>query len=264
MQQNPVSLKRTCLVTGGAKRLGREIALAMAHAGWDVVVHYRHSADAAAQTVSLIQQAGRQAVALPADLDAPGGATTLLANAVDALGPISCLINNASRFEFDRPETITDTSLIAHYNSNVVAPVLLTQALYAHAKTFYQPGGDPVAVAIHLLDQKLANPNPDFFAYTLSKAALQESVRLSAMAMAPVMRVAGISPGLTLPSADQTQAEFEMTHAMTPLGASSRAHEVAEAVVWLADARAVTGTVLLVDGGQHLTAQPRDIMLSIR
>lgn len=264
MQKNPVSLKRTCLVTGGAKRLGREIALAMAHAGWDVVVHYRNSSKDAAQVVSLIQQAGRRAVALEADLDLPDAAQALFAQAIAHLGPISCLVNNASRFEFDRPESTSEASLLAHFKSNLVGPALLTQALYDHAKTFYQPGSDPAAVAIHLLDQKLANPNPDFFAYTLSKAALHESVRLSAMAMAPVMRVAGISPGLTLPSGDQTQAEFEATHAMTPLGASSRASEVAQAVAWLADARAVTGTVILVDGGQHLVAQPRDVMLSIR
>ncbi|MGZ8982105.1 MAG: SDR family oxidoreductase, partial [Burkholderiaceae bacterium] len=115
-------------------------------------------------------------------------------------------------------------------------------------------------VVINLLDQKLANPNPDFLSYTLSKAALQEATTLLAMALAPKVRVVGVAPGLTLLSADQTAAGFERAHARTPLGRSSTPADIAQAVAYLAKAGAVTGTTLLVDGGQHLVASTRDVM----
>jgi NAD(P)-dependent dehydrogenase (short-subunit alcohol dehydrogenase family) len=140
----------------------------------------------------------------------------------------------------------------------------LTQQLHQFLAAGHTKNDNPAGVVIHLLDQKLVNPNPDFFSYTLSKAALLEATRLCAAALAPVLRVVAVAPGITLPSADQTEAEFEKAHAMTPLGASSRPHEIADAVVWLARARAVTGTMLLVDGGQHLSPLPRDVMMMIR
>jgi NAD(P)-dependent dehydrogenase (short-subunit alcohol dehydrogenase family) len=253
-----------CLVTGAGKRLGRIIALAMARSGWDVAVHYHQSRPEALQVAKEIEALGRKSVAIQADLDSEASTHQLFATANQDLGGISCLINSASRFEYDRPDTAGQKSLQQHFQSNLIAPMLLTQLLYQALKPKHQPGQDPLGVVIHLLDQKLANPNPDFFAYTVSKAALAEAMRLSAMAMAPVLRVVGVAPGLTLPSADQTQAEFEKSHAMTPLGASSRPDEVANAVVWLASARAVTGTTLLVDGGQHLAAMPQDVMMMIR
>jgi NAD(P)-dependent dehydrogenase (short-subunit alcohol dehydrogenase family) len=255
---------RTCLVTGAAKRLGRQIALAMAQSGWNVVVHFNQSADQAQGVVAEIQGLGRHAIAIGADLDAEDQVQQLFKAAQAELGPLTCIVNSASRFEFDEAASVSAQGLHAHLQSNLVAPLLLTRLLYAELKDQHRPGQDPLGVVIHLLDQKLFNPNPDFFSYTLSKAALNESVRLCAMAMAPVLRVVGVAPGLTLPSGDQTAAEFEQTHAMTPLGASSRAHEVADAVAWLATARAVTGTTLLVDGGQHLQALPRDVMMLIR
>lgn len=264
MSENLQQPKKACLVTGAADRLGKEIALAMARCGWDVAVHYKTSAEKAKDTVVLIQKTGRKAAAFQADLDDPKAVGHLFKTVSDQFPNLSCVINNASRFEFDRPESITAENIAAHMASNLTAPVLLSQELYQYLKARHKPDSEPSGVVIHLLDQKLANPNPDFYAYTLSKAALQESVRLSAMAFAPVLRVVGISPGITLPSADQTPEEFKRTHSMTPLGASSRPHEVADAVAWVAGARAVTGSVILVDGGQHLVAQPRDVMMMIR
>ena len=275
MSENLREPKKACLVTGAADRLGREIALAMARCGWDVAVHYKTSAEKAKDTVGLIQKTGQKAAAFQADLDDPKAVGHLFKTVSDQFASLSCVINNASRFEFDRPESITAENIAAHMASNLTAPVLLTQELYqylkarreshvASNKTADRSSDEPSGVVIHLLDQKLANPNPDFYAYTLSKAALQESVRLSAMAFAPVLRVVGISPGITLPSADQTPEEFKRTHSMTPLGASSWPHEVADAITWVAGARAVTGSVILVDGGQHLVAQPRDVMMMIR
>jgi NAD(P)-dependent dehydrogenase (short-subunit alcohol dehydrogenase family) len=138
--------------------------------------------------------------------------------------------------------------------SNVAAPVLLAQALHA-ALT-----GNDRGVVINLLDQKLWNPNPDFLSYTLSKAALGEATRLLAMALAPKVRVVGVAPGITLPSGNQSDDGFAAAHARTPLGRSSQPEDVAAAVVFLAKAQAITGTRLLVDGGQHLAGSPRDVM----
>lgn len=264
MQSNPSASSKACIVTGAARRLGREIALGMAHAGWDVVVHYRHSGKEALQTVRDIESLSRRSVALKADLDRPAELEAFFHEAVLFAPDVSCLVNSASRFEFDRPETVTAEAIALHMQSNLIAPVLLTRLLHAHLKSRHSVGADPAGSVIHLLDQKLANPNPDFYAYTLSKSALQEAVRLSAMAFAPVLRVVGLSPGITLPSANQTEKEFSATHVMTPLGASSRPAEIAQAVVYLAQARAVTGTVLVADGGQHLIARPRDVMMSTR
>ena len=255
---------RACLVTGAATRLGRVIALAMAKAGWDIAVHYRSSKQDAVDTVNAIRDLGGQADAFAADLS-DAQAIAPLFDSVRARFPgLSAIVNNASRFSFDRPEATTAAAIHDHMSTNLVAPTLLGQMLYTHLKPEHRPGQDPVGVIIHLLDQKLANPNPDFFAYTLSKSALLEATRLSAMAYAPILRVVGVAPGITLASGDQTAEEFHKTHQMTPLGASSRPEEVADAVVWAAQARAVTGTMLLVDGGQHLMAQPRDVMMMIR
>lgn len=255
---------KACLITGAADRLGRSIALAMADAGWDVIVHYRSSAAKAISLAQELQAKGRKAQVLAADLSDPMQAGALVAQAADLLDGLCCVINNASGFEFDRPEQMNAALASKLFQVNTIAPCLLTQALYQQLQPQHMQGQDPIGVAIHLLDQKLLNPNPDFFSYTLAKAALQEAMRLQAMAFAPVMRVVGIAPGLTLPSGDQTAQEFEKTRTMSPLGATSRPEEVADAVVWLAQARAVTGTTLPVDGGQHLIAQPRDVMMMVR
>ncbi len=261
---DPHRLDRACLVTGAATRLGRVIALAMAKAGWDVAVHYRTSAQEARETVAAIRATGRDAEAFAADLSDAAEIGPLFDAVRSRFPRLSALINNASRFSFDRPEATSAALIQGHMAANLIAPTMLGQMLYTHLLPQHRAGQDPLGVIIHLLDQKLANPNPDFFAYTLSKSALLEATRLSAMAYAPVLRVVGVAPGITLASGDQTPEEFQKTHQMTPLGASSRPEEVADAVVWAAQARAVTGTMLLVDGGQHLMAQPRDVMMMIR
>jgi NAD(P)-dependent dehydrogenase (short-subunit alcohol dehydrogenase family) len=255
---------RACLVTGAATRLGPVIALAKAKAGWDNAVHNRSSASEARDTVAMIQALGRDSEAFAADLSEASAIDTLFDAIRSRFPRLSAVVNNASQFSFDRPESTSAANIQAHMSANLIAPTLLAQKLHAHLAPSHRTGQDPLGVVIHLLDQKLANPNPDFFAYTLSKSALLEATRLSAMAYAPVVRVVGVAPGITLASGDQTPEEFQKTHQMTPLGASSRPEEVADAVVWASQARAVTGTMLLVDGGQHLMAQPRDVMMMIR
>ena len=142
-----------------------------------------------------------------------------------------------------------------HWRTNVAAPVLLAHALHVHCEAV-----DGRACVVNLLDQKLWNPNPDYLSYTLSKAALEAATTLLAQALAPRVRVCGVAPGVTLPSGPMDQAAFERAWRMTPLQRSSSAQDVAHAVRFLLEAPAVTGTTLLVDGGQHLSHQPRDVM----
>jgi NAD(P)-dependent dehydrogenase (short-subunit alcohol dehydrogenase family) len=242
------------LVTGAARRIGREIALALARDGWDIAVHYATSRDEAFAAVQEIEALGRRAIAVNRDLAVDAGVRSLLAECAHDLGDVTCVVNNASLFEYDDAASFSAENLLRSMRSNVAAPVLLAQGLHAALPD------DERGVVINLLDQKLWNPNPDFLSYTLSKAALAEATRLLAMALAPKVRVVGIAPGITLPSGDQTEAGFERAHARTPLGRSSQPDDVAAAVVFLAKAHAITGTTLLVDGGQHLLASPRDIM----
>jgi NAD(P)-dependent dehydrogenase (short-subunit alcohol dehydrogenase family) len=242
------------LVTGAGQRIGRAIALALAQAGWDVALHYRHSAAGAREAAEQIVALGRRSALLDCDLADEGAVRALLARAAAALGPVGCVVNNASLFEFDDAAGFSPALLATHMQINVSAPILLAQALHAATPA----GGE--AVVINLLDQKLYNPNPDFLSYTLSKAALHSATTLLAQALAPRVRVVGVAPGLTMVSGAQSEAEFAAAHKKTPLGRSSTPHDIAAAVCYMATARAVTGTTLVVDGGQHLMPLPRDVM----
>ncbi len=250
---NP-STRKTALVTGAAKRLGREIALGLARDGWDIAVHYRGSEADALATVADITALGRRAVALCCELADEAETRRLVPRAIEHLGSLGCVVNSASLFDYDDAQSFGRAKLDAHMHCNVAAPLLLAQAL--HAAT---PDGEQ-AVVINLLDQKLFNLNPDFLSYTLSKAALHSATSLLATALAPKLRVVGLAPGLTLVSGDQTEAGFEKAHRQTVLGKSSTPADIAQAACYLASARGVTGTTLLVDGGQHLLPMNRDVM----
>lgn len=217
-------------------------------------MHYRASEAEARQVAAEIAALGRRAVALQCDLSDEDAVRALLPRAVAALGPVGCVVNNASLFDYDNAADFTAARLDAHMRANVAAPVLLAQAL--HAAT---PAGAQTVV-INLLDQKLYNLNPDFLSYTLSKAALHTATTMLAQQLAPTVRVVGIAPGITMVSGDQTEAGFAQAHRQTPLGRSSTPEDIADSVVYAATARALTGTTLLVDGGQHLMALPRDVM----
>jgi NAD(P)-dependent dehydrogenase (short-subunit alcohol dehydrogenase family) len=245
---------KVALVTGAGRRIGRAIALGLARAGWDVAVHYRASEAEAQQVAAEIAALGRRAVALQCELADEEAVRALLPRAVAALGAVRCVVNNASLFDYDSAADFSAARLDAHMRANVAAPVLLAQAL--HAAT---PAGSQ-AVVINLLDQKLYNLNPDFLSYTLSKAALHTATTMLAQQLAPTVRVVGIAPGITMVSGDQTEAGFADAHQQTPLGRSSTPEDIADSVVYAASARALTGTTLLVDGGQHLVPLPRDVM----
>ena len=246
------------LVTGAGRRLGREIALALAAGGWQVAVHYRGSADEARQTVADCETlgTGRRFEAVQADLADEQATRALVPQVVAAFGALDAVVNSASLFEHDTAQSFGHASLQAHLLPNTAAPILLAQGLHAHLA-----GRGAEGAVVNLLDQKLWNPNPDFFSYTLSKAALEAATTLLAQALAPQLRVVGVAPGLTLTSHMLSQDRFEQLHKLSPLGRSSTPEDVAAAVRFALENRSITGTTLLVDGGQHLVKFDRDFSL---
>ncbi|MFM6962614.1 MAG: SDR family oxidoreductase [Polynucleobacter victoriensis] len=253
--------QKIALVTGAAKRVGRAIAIGLAKDGWDVAIHYGNSKDAAEQTVKDILATGQRGVALQADLSKEDEANQLIARCVESLGLPTCLVNNASLFQYDVASSFSYAALDRHMLTNVAAPLILSRDLYRlHAKNRAQDAVGPSGVVINLLDQKLANLNPDFLSYTLSKAALHSATTLLAQSFAPNLRVVGVAPGITMVSGDQSEDGFVKAHSMTPLGKSSTPDDIAGAVIYLANSNAVTGTTLYVDGGQHLLSTDRDVM----
>ncbi|MFT5182515.1 MAG: NAD(P)-dependent dehydrogenase (short-subunit alcohol dehydrogenase family), partial [Alphaproteobacteria bacterium] len=236
------------LVTGAARRIGRAIALGLAEDGWHVIVHYHRSGEAAAQTVAAIETQGGRATAIAADLSDPAAATRLIAAASEAAGGLSCLVNNASMFAADDIATASAANFDAIMAVNLRAPILLSRAFAEALPSDAEGSAD--GVIVNLLDQKLVNPNPDFLSYTLSKYGLSGLTTTLAMALGPRIRVCGVAPGLVLPSADQTRDQFSTVHGRTPLGRGATPADVAGAVRYLVSAVAVTGEVVLVDGGQ--------------
>ena len=255
----PAAAPRTVLITGAARRLGREMALTLAAAGWRVAVHHRNSLEEAIQTVADCDQLTLGCAQFQADLSDEAAVRSLLPAVVKAMGPLDAVVNNASTFEHDDAATFSFAAMDKHLRSNTGAPVLLAQALHAHINARVEAGdAEASGVVVNLLDQKLWNPNPDFFSYTLSKAALEAAGTLLAQALAPRIRVVGVAPGLTLTSHLITDEQFQKLHRLSPLGRSSTAQDVAATVKFALENRSITGTTLLVDGGQHLMKFERD------
>ena len=267
---------RTVLVTGAARRLGRAIALELAHAGWQVAVHYRESSADATETVAACAFQQSASAGFDADLQDESAVRALVPRVVAHFGRLDAVVNNASLFEQDSAADFGFALLERHMRSNAGAPVLLAQALAEHvaarAATIDEAGdagssaglsgdGRADAVVVNLLDQKLWNQNPDFMSYTLSKAALEAATTMLALALAPRVRVVGVAPGLTLSSHLLGEERFAQLHRLSPLGRSSTPEDVAATVRFALENRSITGTSLLVDGGQHLMKFDRDFSL---
>jgi len=260
------SSHRTVLLTGAAKRLGKAIALHFAKAGWNVVLHYGNSKQDAIDTLEQIKALGVRAIAIQANLAQPDAIKALFQASVDEFSRVDCLINSASVFEYDRPSQkanmVTQSGLVRNMQVNLAAPVLLAQEMFHHLQKQPARNDGLVPVTIQLLDQKLINLNPDYFSYTLSKSALLTATEMMALDFAPTLRSVGLAPGITLPSGKQTEAEFLQAHQMTPMGYSSSADDIAQAALFIANAKAITGTTIYVDGGQHLIPSQRDVMFN--
>ena len=255
---NQPTARPVVLVTGAARRIGRSITLHLAHHGWDVVLHHRGSTPGqtdAEATAAEARALGARAWLVAADLADEAACLQLVSAAVAAAGRLDAVVNNASHFEYDDVATFSSATMDRQWRANTAPAVLLARALHAHLAQRVANG-----CVVNLLDQKLANPNPDYFSYTLSKAALAEATVMLAQALAPRLRVCGVSPGVTLLSGVMDEAEFEAAHRLTPLQRSSTPDDIAAAVRFLLESPAITGHTLLVDGGQHLLGQPRDVL----
>ncbi len=252
------------LVTGAARRLGRAMALALAERGYDVAVHFAGSEDEAQEVADLITAMGRQAVVLEADLLDEAQMQSLLPRAAKALGgPITTLINNASIFEHDTVETATRESWDRHLESNLRAPFVLTQALAAQVpEPVMDANGEPVAqgVVINMIDQRVRKLTPEFMSYTIAKSALWTMTQTMAQGLALRVRVNGIGPGPTLQGPAQTAEQFQLQRQATILQRGSDPEGIIGALDYLLNARAVTGQLLCVDGGQHLGWQTPDVV----
>lgn len=252
------------LVTGAGKRLGREMALCLARHGYDVAVHYASSSAGAEETVAQIKAMGRTAVALQADLLSEDATQALLPAAAQALGQtITCLINNASIFEYDRLETATRQSWDRHIESNLRAPVVLTQALAAQMPPAQaDERGEPQAqgLVINMIDQRVRKLTPEFMSYTIAKMGLWAFTRTAAQGLAPHIRVNAIGPGPTLIGERQSESHFAKQRANTVLERGSNVSDILGALEFFLNAPAVTGQLLCVDGGQHLGWKTPDVL----
>ena len=249
-------------MTGAARRLGREVGLHFARAGWDVVAHYGRSRDEAHSLQAEIEALGRRCHLVQADLARPEAAHALLDQAVAAAGLPHCIVNSASIFEADDAYCASADGMMGHYSTNTVTPLLLGNALAARlARAGTATGGRHSVV--HVLDQKVHNLNPDYFSYTVSKLALAHSVPLQAQALAPWVRVCGVSPGLMYLSGPQTPDNFERASRVNLLHQPIEPAQVARCVVFIADNPSLNGTTLRADNGQHLVPLGRDVMFAV-
>jgi NAD(P)-dependent dehydrogenase (short-subunit alcohol dehydrogenase family) len=248
-------MKPAVLVTGGARRLGAAICQAFAQAGWHVVIHYGQSAEAAQGLAASLPSAD----CVPCDLADSDAAVAMVAALATRLDDWRVLVNCAAVFNEDTADRLDPATFDEAMQVNAATPARMAQAFLQQARA---QGGKRV---IHVTDQKLLNPNPDFFSYTMSKHALDATIRMLAMAQSDSRdRVYGLAPGAILASHDQTESEADVSHRLNPLGRRTEADEIARAALFLAQGWLASGESLFIDSGQHLAPQPRDVLYLAR
>ena len=251
----PLAAKRLALVTGGHRRLGGIITAALARAGHSLAIHGSHDTRLDSHLALALEEAGTEWDGFVVDFADPEGAEELVAKVAERFGrPPDILVNSAAMFGQDRLDTVTADDLMRHYAVNCAAPVLLTKAFAT------VPAGAVDRCIINILDQRIDHPHGDQLAYTLSKLALAGLTRTSAASLAPRVRVNAVAPGLTIATPDYDAAQMERLGEMMPLARLPQADEIAQAVLYLTEASAVTGQTLYVDGGAHLKSYERDFM----
>ena len=252
------------LVTGGAKRIGREMAIYLAQRGYDVAIHYNKSKAEAEILTSEITAMGQRASALQADLLDENQVIGLVSKANNTLGgPLTILINNASIFEFDTVKTATRKSWDRHIESNLRAPFVMTQEFAQQAPDVQvDPNGELVArsLIVNLLDQRVRKLTPEFSTYSIAKMGLWALTTISAQGLAPKIRVNAIGPGPTLQGSRQSDDHFRLQRSNTILQRGADASDINAALGYFMDSNAVTGQLLCVDGGQHLCWQTPDVL----
>ena len=247
-------MRPVALVTGGWRRIGAAIARALAADGWDLALHAHHRDGLDPALARQLEQAGATVHGIAGDLVDADAPELVMRETVNAFGRApSLLVNSASIFRDDRLATLTADSLDLHMRTNLYAPLLLTRAFAATL-------GDGDGSIVMLLDQRVRNPVPDQLAYSLSKQALHVSIRNLARDLAPRVRVNGVAPGLVLPTEDYDDAQWDRLTALMPLERLAAPADIAAAVIYLANACAVTGQTIFVDSGANLEAFPRDFV----
>lgn len=243
---------QTVIITGASKRIGREIAISLARAGWNIALHFNHSAEDANNLGNEIKAMGAQYTLIQADLEKAPEVESIIRSAANRFGSIDALINNASLFERDTASTFTTESWDAHLNVNLRAPALLMRDFAQQAK--------PGANIINIIDQRVWRLTPDFTSYTVSKAGLWALTQTYAQALAPQqIRVNAIGPGPTLPNPRQTQENFDLQASLVPLTHGATPEDIMNGVSYILNARAMTGQMIALDGGQHLAWQTPDV-----
>ena len=244
--KNPTNQDRVALVTGAANRLGAAMAGALAAAGWAVVIHYRGGREEALALVAEIAASGGQATAVKADLAIRRQRAGLVAEAAAAFGPLTLLVNNASSFEPDAVVDLDEALWDRHLAVHLEAPAFLARDFAAQLPATVQGN------IVNIVDERVLHLTPNYFSYTLSKAALWTMTQTMAQSLAPRIRVNAIGPGPTLREKGQSQAAFDKSQANAPLGYAANAGDVCDALLYLLGARSVTGVMLAVDGGKHV------------
>ncbi len=248
------------LITGGAQRLGALLCRSFAHAGWEVWCHYQRSGDLAHALVQELRAAGFAAYAVQADLEHEEQRLRMMDQVLAQGGALTCLVNNASLFEEDAARVLDLAAVRRQLEVNLLSPLSLSALMAQRLPVDAAPGDCSI---IHVLDQKVFNLNPDYFSYTVSKLALERSVALQAQALAPLLRVCGVAPGLMFVSGEQTQENFERSGRINLLETALDPQRVAQTVLFLAENPCITGSTLCVDNGQHLVPLARDVMYAL-
>jgi NAD(P)-dependent dehydrogenase (short-subunit alcohol dehydrogenase family) len=246
-------INRGALITGGGRRIGAAIARTLANEGWFVYIHCNKSLVQAAKVLDEIRIHNGNGMILIEDLSTNGSAERLIEKTKDGPAPLVALVNNASMFEYDSIETITESKLDEHFAINVRAPILLSKAFAAALKDHLS------GCIINLLDNKIFAINPDYLSYTISKVALQGATSALAMALGPKVRVNGIAPGITLESGNQGEESFYRGQTMSPLGRVSTINDITGAVTFILNTGSLNGHIITIDGGQHLQQLKRDV-----
>jgi NAD(P)-dependent dehydrogenase (short-subunit alcohol dehydrogenase family) len=260
-------MRSWALITGGSVRLGREIGLAFARAGWNVACHYNRSADEAHALCAELRSLGVDALAVQGDLEDEASCHRIFDTTVAHTGTaLQCVVNNASLFVPDEGADFDEAQALAQIKVNLMAPMRFGKWMAAlHGTLPHEATNVPhnKPSVIHVLDQKVFNLNPDYFSYTLSKLALERAVSLQAQSLAPTLRVNAVAPGLMYLSGPQTQDNFNRAAQANLLRQPINPADVASSVVFLAGNASITGTTVRVDNGQHLVPLARDVMFVV-